>query len=86
MKRKPQYIDWNLYQDILDKVVTYKHVKIVYLHGLNEPTIDPRFEDLVNEIIKRNLKFGLFTNGSGLNNEKNIIFKTDTERFSSHYI
>ncbi len=75
MKRKPQYIDWNLYQDILDKVAAYKHVKIVYLHGLNEPTIDPRFEDLVNEIIKRNLKFGLFTNDSGLNDEKILFLK-----------
>ena len=75
MKRKPQYIDWNLYQDILDKVAVYKHVKIVYLHGLNEPTIDPRFEDLVNEIIKRNLKFGLFINDSGLNDEKILFLK-----------
>lgn len=66
IKRKAQFMDMDLYEEILKKSNEYG-AKFITLHGYNEPTIDPLFEQRLKLIRKYDLKLVLFTNGSGLN-------------------
>ncbi len=75
MERKAQHIDKNLYRHILDKAIDYGSIKYVVLHGFNEPTIDPHFLFYVEELISRGFQLVLFTNGTGLTDEKIEFFK-----------
>ena len=95
LQRKPEYIDINLFQNILKKAWEYGHLQYVTLHCFNEPTIDPNFKTYIHLLGRYDLKLVLFTNGTGLGrttlqyikNEcstRNIIFNfpsTDPEIF-----
>lgn len=63
--KAPRHIDKDLFSLILDRALEYTHIKWI-LHSFNEPTIDPNFYFYIDEMAKRNLGWGLFTNGSGL--------------------
>lgn len=74
-RRKPKFIDKNLFCDILDKCVEYKHVKLITLHSYNEPTIDPNFTFYFDEIQKRKLHWLLYTNGSFIDEDLMRLLK-----------
>ena len=81
IKREPKYMDMDFFEDILKKALDYG-ARFITLHGYNEPTIDPLFEQRVRLIKKYNLKLILFTNGSGLN-DRLIQMLKDTNFLSS---
>lgn len=69
-QRLPRYMDFSLFQIIMQRAKEYKYIKYVTLHAYNEPTLDPRFFELVNEVQKQGFRLVLYTNGSYLDEAK----------------
>lgn len=59
-------IKLSVYTEILQKLTSLPFIRTVSLHSYNEPTIDPNFIFYVKELVSRNLRLRLYTNGTGL--------------------
>ena len=76
IKRPKTVMPMWLFNSIIDSIQNLDNVTHITLHYYNEPTLDPLFLDRIKKIAKTKLKVMLFTNGSGLNNEKLEILKS----------
>ena len=58
---------YELFLKILDDAAMFEDLKLVYFGGIGEPTVHPRFMDMVREVKGRGYALGLSTNGFLLN-------------------
>lgn len=68
--RRQEFIDFELFKNILKKGIDYGHIKEVALHSYNEPSLDENFEMYLEAIYRTPFKLALFTNGSYLDESK----------------
>lgn len=61
-RRKPQFMDFELYKRIIDNIKDYVH--IVYIYNSNEPLLHPRIVEMAEYAAKNNLHTMLSTNCS----------------------
>lgn len=59
-----------LYERVIDKLAAVDTLRYVTHHFYNEPTLDPHFTERLDVIRRAGMRFRLFTNGSGLNDQK----------------
>lgn len=64
-EKKPLDIDIEKYKVIINKIKDY--VEILYFHVLGEPTLHPKFNEIVDYAHRLGLKLGLTTNGVKIN-------------------
>ncbi|AFH42189.1 tungsten cofactor oxidoreductase radical SAM maturase [Fervidicoccus fontis] len=60
-------MDYNLFLKILNDTQEFPSIKMIFLGGIGEPTVYPKFTDAVKEIKDRGYALGLSTNGTLLN-------------------
>ncbi len=63
------------FEFILKKATEYENIEIIGLNFYNEPTIDPYFEERLKSINNTAYKLSLYTNGSGLNEQRLKLIK-----------
>lgn len=56
-------MDWDLFIKILDDAEELPELEMIYFGGIGEPTIHPRFMDMVREVKRRGFALGISTNG-----------------------
>lgn len=56
-------LDYNLFLKILDDAKEFPELEMIYFGGIGEPTVHPRFMDMVKEVKKRGYALGMSTNG-----------------------
>ncbi len=56
-------MEWDLFTKILDEAETLPNLEMVYFGGIGEPTVHPRFIEMVREVERRGLALGMSTNG-----------------------
>ncbi len=66
MKRKPGYIDVDLAKGIIDTVKKNELAEKITFHVMGEPSLHPKFFDILDYAGTKNLNVGLTTNGTGL--------------------
>ncbi|AEH24630.1 tungsten cofactor oxidoreductase radical SAM maturase [Pyrococcus yayanosii] len=57
-------MDWDLFLKVLDDAEDLPELKMIYFGGIGEPTVHPRFMDMVREVKKRGFALGISTNGT----------------------
>ena len=57
-------MDWELFLKILDDAEEFPDLKMIYLGGIGEPSVHPRFMDMVREVKRRGFALGMSTNGT----------------------
>ncbi|WP_206205899.1 tungsten cofactor oxidoreductase radical SAM maturase [Thermococcus sp. Bubb.Bath] len=62
-------MDWDLFLKILDDAEEFPELRMVYFGGIGEPTVHPRFMDMVKEVKRRGFALGISTNGTLLTDE-----------------
>ncbi|WP_297438056.1 tungsten cofactor oxidoreductase radical SAM maturase [Thermococcus sp.] len=63
-------MEWELFLKILDDAEEFPDLEMIYLGGIGEPTVHPRFLDMVTEVKKRGFALGMSTNGFLLTKER----------------
>ena len=63
-------MDWDLFIKVLDDAEELPELEMVYFGGIGEPTVHPRFMDMVEEVKKRGFALGISTNGFLLTKER----------------
>jgi MoaA/NifB/PqqE/SkfB family radical SAM enzyme len=66
MKRLPGYMDADLAKRIIDEIGENRLCEKITFHVMGEPTLHPRFFDILSHARDRGLKVGLTTNGATL--------------------
>ncbi len=56
-------MDYSLFLKILDDASEFPDLRMIYFGGIGEPTVHPRFMDMVREVKKRGFAVGISTNG-----------------------
>ena len=56
-------MDYSLFLKILDDAEDFPELEMIYFGGIGEPTVHPRFMDMVREVKKRGYALGMSTNG-----------------------
>ena len=56
-------MDWGLFLKVLDDAEELPELEMIYFGGIGEPTVHPRFMDMVREVKKRGFALGISTNG-----------------------
>jgi len=56
-------MEWDLFLKILDDAEELPELEMIYFGGIGEPTVHPRFTDMVKEVKKRGFSLGISTNG-----------------------
>ncbi|WP_297504485.1 tungsten cofactor oxidoreductase radical SAM maturase, partial [Thermococcus sp.] len=56
-------MDWELFLKILDDAEELPDLEMIYFGGIGEPTVHPRFMDMVREVKRRGFALGISTNG-----------------------
>lgn len=69
MKRPPGYMDFELAVRIIDEIAEKGICEKVTFHVMGEPTLHPRFFDILSHALSKGVKVGLTTNGAGLGGE-----------------
>ncbi len=69
MKRPPGYMDFDLAGRIIDEIAENGIAEKITFHVMGEPTLHPRFFDILSHALDRGVKVGLTTNGAGLGGE-----------------
>lgn len=69
--REKKFIEFKLFEQLIQKAREYKCIKEIGIHSFNEPSLDPNFHRYSDMIFDSGFKFLIFTNGSMLD-EKNI--------------
>ncbi len=63
-------MDWNLFLKILDDAEAFPpELRMIYFGGIGEPTVHPRFMDMVRDVKRRGFALGISTNGTLLTDE-----------------
>ncbi|MDK2869895.1 MAG: hypothetical protein PWP39_1130 [Pyrococcus sp.] len=57
-------MDYDLFLKILDDAEEFPELKMIYFGGIGEPTVHPRFMDMVREVKRRGFALGISTNGT----------------------
>lgn len=65
-----QIMSMDVYDEIIEKLVRYGHIKFISLNFYNEPTLDRYFERRVSRLQNTGIRLILHTNGTGLTREK----------------
>lgn len=60
----------DLFEEIVAKLADLGTIEYVTFHFFNEPTIDKHFIDRIKVLARRDMKLALYTNASGLNQDK----------------
>lgn len=68
--RQTQFIDFDLFKEILEKASEYGFIKQISLTSYNEASLDGNFINYIREIDKNGFKLLLYTNGSCLTEDK----------------
>ena len=63
-------MDWDLFIKVLDDAEELPELEMVYFGGIGEPTVHPRFMDMVEEVKRRGFALGISTNGFLLTKER----------------
>lgn len=74
--KTPQIIDMGLFNEILDKSLEFGKIKIISISSYSEPTLNPKFEEIVTTIAKKTpYELTLYTNGANLTNARIDLLK-----------
>lgn len=71
MKRKIGFMDFHLFKNIIDQIKGY--TDFVWLHLYGEPLFHPQLEQFINYCSGNNIKPGISTNATILDNEKAVM-------------
>ncbi|AIF70184.1 aldehyde ferredoxin oxidoreductase [Palaeococcus pacificus DY20341] len=63
-------MDYALFLKILDDAEKFPDLRLIYFGGVGEPTVHPKFMDMVREVKKRGYAVGISTNGFLLTDER----------------
>ena len=69
MKRPPGSMDPDLAKRIINEIAENGICEKITFHVMGEPTLHPRFFDILSHALNRGMKIGLTTNGAGLGGE-----------------
>lgn len=70
-KARKEYIPFEVVSDVVSQAMSY-NISMVVLTG-GEPTIHPRFEDIIDNIIDHQVEYYFVTNGQSLDKIKAVI-------------
>ncbi|CAB49873.1 tungsten cofactor oxidoreductase radical SAM maturase [Pyrococcus abyssi] len=62
-------MDWELFLKVLGDAEELPELKMIYFGGIGEPSVHPRFMDMVREVKERGFRLGMSSNGVLLNDK-----------------